>query len=394
MALKVVRLPARLSLKFAVGLFPFFRIPPTASIPLHPLAALALPLPPSVPSSYPASLSLPPFPSLPPQLLPPPTPIALSYHAGAVCYRLSPHVKQQSHFNHQPGRQGGGAALSLDSGPMRQHQRSLGPAGVVRPALSRRQCRQPTSAAAGSAGISTAPCSGASSASPAGAQQRWHARHLSIRWRTAGESPAWANCVQQMLAMEATVLSARRRRRHERRANLNLDAGRVETVFRWATPVLLRAKELFDDADIGKLRWDGLPAWPNTYSLLLLRRMRRSRPPAKTASTWTASNLSLSVPSSNPAPAGPGAGVRPGTERMSTRWSCCSTAGGQGAARRHALPDHDGGGGTRHPMTSGPEPFDCREIEMVAEHACAAPPNMRFAGTLTGAHPPPSRCLD
>ena len=107
--MKVVRLPARLSLKFAVGLFPFFRIPPTASIPLHPLAALALPLPPSVPSSYPSSLSLPPFPSLPPQLLPPPTPIALSSHAGAVCCRLSPHVKQQSHFNHQPGRQGGGS---------------------------------------------------------------------------------------------------------------------------------------------------------------------------------------------------------------------------------------------------------------------------------------------
>jgi hypothetical protein len=84
-----------------------------------------------------------------------------------------------------------------------------------------------------------------------------------------------------MLALEATVQELLGAAQAARKAKL--DPGRVDTVFKVGDRVLLRTKELLDDADIGKLRprWDGpftvtaCPS-PNAYTLALPRKMRCS----------------------------------------------------------------------------------------------------------------------
>ena len=94
-----------------------------------------------------------------------------------------------------------------------------------------------------------------------------------------GESPA--HYAQRMRAVEATVRELLAAAQAERKTQL--DAGRVDTVFQVGDRVLLRTKELLDDADIGKLRprWDGpftvtaCPS-PNAYTLALPRKMRCS----------------------------------------------------------------------------------------------------------------------
>ena len=84
-----------------------------------------------------------------------------------------------------------------------------------------------------------------------------------------------------MSAMEASVRELLASAQAALKAKLNV--GRVDTVFKVGDSVLLRTKELLDDADIGKLRprWDGpftvtaCPS-PNAYTLALPRKMRCS----------------------------------------------------------------------------------------------------------------------
>ena len=79
----------------------------------------------------------------------------------------------------------------------------------------------------------------------------------------AGETPA--HYAQRMRAMEVTVRELLAAAQEERKAQLDVTVGRVDTVLQVAPgpgdQVLLRTKELFDaaDHDIGKLllRWDG-----------------------------------------------------------------------------------------------------------------------------------------
>ena len=86
-----------------------------------------------------------------------------------------------------------------------------------------------------------------------------------------------------MRELELSVRELLAAAQRERKANLKLDAGRVDTVFKVGDRVLLRTKELLDAADIGKLRprWDGpftvkaCPG-PNAYTLALPRKMRCS----------------------------------------------------------------------------------------------------------------------
>ena len=97
--------------------------------------------------------------------------------------------------------------------------------------------------------------------------------------RATGETPA--HYARRMHEIEATVRELLAAAQAERKAKL--DAGRVDTVFEVGDRVLLRTKELLDDADIGKLRprWDGpftvtaCPS-PNAYTLALPRKMRCS----------------------------------------------------------------------------------------------------------------------
>ena len=97
--------------------------------------------------------------------------------------------------------------------------------------------------------------------------------------RYAGESPA--HFAGRMLEVETAVRALLLEAQMARKAQL--DAGRVDTVFKVGDKVLLRTKELLDAADIGKLRprWDGpftvlaCPS-PNAYTLALPRKMRCS----------------------------------------------------------------------------------------------------------------------
>ena len=104
-----------------------------------------------------------------------------------------------------------------------------------------------------------------------------------------------------------------------------LDAGRVDTVFQVGDRVLLRTKELLDDADIGKLR----PRWDGPFTVLAARAPTPAPSRCGVAcaaarpSTSTASNPSLSV-SGPHRPRGPSP-TR--DRRASTR--CCPTAAGR-----------------------------------------------------------------
>jgi hypothetical protein len=97
--------------------------------------------------------------------------------------------------------------------------------------------------------------------------------------QAAGESPA--HYAQRMLAMEVTVQELLAAAQVKRKATLN--AGRVDSVFKFGDRVLLCIKELLDAADIGKLRprRDGpfaVITWPspNAYTLALQREIRCS----------------------------------------------------------------------------------------------------------------------
>jgi hypothetical protein len=89
---------------------------------------------------------------------------------------------------------------------------------------------------------------------------------------TGGETPA--SYARRMHEMELKVRELLAAAQQERKAQL--DAGRVDTVFKVGDRVLLRTRELLDAADIGKLRprWDGpftitaCPS-PNAYTLAL-----------------------------------------------------------------------------------------------------------------------------
>ena len=94
--------------------------------------------------------------------------------------------------------------------------------------------------------------------------------------RTVPESPT--DYAHRMRQMEHTVRELMLAAQRDRKAKL--DEGRVDTVFKVGDRVMMRTKELFDAAAIGKLRprWDGpftvtACTNPNTYTLALPRRM-------------------------------------------------------------------------------------------------------------------------
>ena len=97
--------------------------------------------------------------------------------------------------------------------------------------------------------------------------------------RAAGELPA--AYATRMRALEAEVRALLHAAQQERKAAL--DPGRVDTTFQVGDQVMLRAHELLDAAEVGKLRprWEGpFPvaaiAGPNTYTLTLPRRFKCS----------------------------------------------------------------------------------------------------------------------
>ena len=97
--------------------------------------------------------------------------------------------------------------------------------------------------------------------------------------RAAGE-PAAAYATR-MRALEEEVRALLHAAQQERKAAM--DTGRVDTTFQVGDQVMLRTHELFDAAEVGKLRprWEGpFPvealAGPNTYTLTLPRRFKCS----------------------------------------------------------------------------------------------------------------------
>jgi hypothetical protein len=127
-----------------------------------------------------------------------------------------------------------------------------------------------------------------------------------------------------MLQMEAAVWELLAAAQAARKAQL--DAGRVNKVFKVGDLVLLRTKELLDAADIGKLqpRWDSpfsVPACPspNSYTLALPRHMLHSltvnvdrlRPYFEYAGRFLPSSRCWTL-----------------GRRASMRWSCCCSIGG------------------------------------------------------------------